>query len=125
MSCSVPMVVAKQAFLAQSSSLSATAIFTPAADGDFMVVTYVELTAFSHPTGSGGVGSTVSWMDSISSNSSPGAQANSGVGSPAVGAGFQNSIRSASGNPIEVSTSFGSADPSQTYNLYVTVIQLG
>jgi hypothetical protein len=117
MSCvDLPQIVAKQSYLAQSTALGSTTIYTPAAAGLFRISGYFE------STGSNGGQLNVFWTDDHR------AQAGGAVINTLASGGWGSNgsfqaitIRSAASNPITITTSFSGTG---TYDVYVVVEQL-
>lgn len=124
MSCSVPVVVAQQSFLNQTSSLAITAIYTPDEEGFYLVQMCVTISAFSGGSGGGSATPEITSTDPVGSEFFEGTGALSGSGSPALGVSSQGTVYSVASEPINLAVSFGSADPTQTYSAYITITKM-
>lgn len=116
MSCvNVPQIVASQTFLLQTSSLSSTTIYTPAAAALLRVSYYIESSVTGQDVTLG-----LTWTDNYQTQSNTVANSNESqkfnLGSNPVSV-----IHSAASQPIAITASFSG---SGSYNVYVTVEQL-
>lgn len=110
MACQFANIVASQTWTSQSSALSATTVYTPAAAGLFRVSAYLDGVVASQSAST-----TIAWTDSHQSRSSSlNSLGNASAPSAQV-------LWSAASDPIQVSTVFSGTG---TYNLYVVVEQL-
>jgi hypothetical protein len=120
-----PNIVAKQSFLNQTASLPATTLYTPSEEGDYIVETFAIISAYSGESGTGLVQSEIqATFPSGSKTNFPGVTVQGAPGEGAQGNFALSAIRAEANTPISIITNFGSADPTETYNLYVTVIQI-
>lgn len=110
MSCPIPMIIAKQSWLNQTASLSATTVFTPSEDGDYRVNVYMTADTSSPP----GWSPTLYWTDEYGSREE-------GLQDTGPFASYVVIIHAVSGQPIQVSVGGGSNPPQ--YDLFVTVVQ--
>lgn len=93
-------------FVSQTGTFADTTLFTPSADGDYLVSVYVENT-----TGSATVSSVLKWTDNAGAQSAT-------VSAAATSGNKVVAIHALSGQAVTVNGSdFGGA---QTYSVYVT-----
>jgi hypothetical protein len=113
----LPVVVASPSFLAQTSSLPATPVFTPVADGSFRVSAYI-----TSPVPATTISVAIQWTDDFNSPpNQPTFSFSSGLGPTGNAGQGAVAIRAKAGTAITVLVS----DPSSIeYNLYVTVEDL-
>lgn len=117
MSCSVPyvpMVVAKESFIGLTADLATTTIFTPSEDGDYEIAIY----GVVNPLASANMDPAATWTDEYGTYTRGFAGATTGT------AGYsQGTVHAISGNPIQVSTTYGGSGNLYSYDLYVTVMK--
>lgn len=119
----VPIIVAKQSYLAQTASLPTTTVFTPTEDGEYRLAYYQTVST----PGAGLTGSLafhVAWTDEYHANAmswgATGALQAYGV---SLAGGMMAVLHAVAGQPIEFTATWSSTDPSQTYDLFVTVVK--
>ena len=117
--CTVPVTVAKQSFLGLSASMSPVAVYTPPAAGDFMILISTYATPF---VGSGG-GSGQAGITYTDPDVGAWSAANTAANPASVSSSIAY-IRSAGSQPINVTSIWFSSDPTETYNVYITIIQI-
>ena len=107
-----PIVVAKQSFLNQTGTVATTTLFTPSADGDFLVC----ITSDCNSAGGGAQG-VLSWTDDFAS---PENQFN--ITHDSAENNFVQPMHVLSGDPITISAEENSSGT--TYSIYAIVIQI-
>ena len=114
----VPIVVAKQSFLSQTAPLPITTLYTPTADGDYRVNVYIVMSP-PVPSLGGQAYARLTWTDEFQTYSAQGwaTAMNSIQGQQS------NVIHSVGGQPIQLNVTYGSNDPSQTYDVFVSVVE--
>jgi hypothetical protein len=117
----VPVIVSKQSFINQTSSIGTTALFTPAVDGDYRISLYVSGYVVACNSGASTLAPHVhlDWTDDLKSNSNT---FDLSVGNHCAWDSIQGFIiHATAGNPINVSTTVFSSDAG---NYYFTVEEL-
>lgn len=110
-----PVIVAKQSYLSQTASLPMTTIYTPAVDGDYIVVVYPTFTVPS--VGAVFLNLTLQWTDEL------------GVKSSGVPNNSQTTIRAVANQPIQLGavwaeyTGSGGTSPGMYFDVFVTVVK--
>lgn len=107
-----PIVVAKMSFLGQTSTIATTTIYTPSAEGDFVV--YISADS-SGVTGAGQI--QTYWT---TDNGAGGATLDFPGGSTCCSRFQVSTFHSAASEPIQIEVT---SAPDDSYNLYVTVEQ--
>lgn len=108
-------IVSQNSYTGRTSSLGATTQFTPSADGNFMLMAYIE----GDTTNGGSIDVEFSYSDNNGSSSQPGGTLNSGQVGNANKVSFVHAV---SGQAISVSATVSSG--TVTYSLFVVVVQL-
>lgn len=112
--------VARATYTGQTASISTTTLFTPAADGDYLVEIYDVLEASASEESDAQV--FVSWNDGIRTETWGQCDANNGAlfAHPTE---CHVIIHATSENPIQFSVTYGTID-STPYDLYINVLKM-
>lgn len=110
---SISFLAGKASFTSQTSGFSATTLFTPSADRDYIFSMYTQMTG---PADGSYAVPVLGWTDAYGSTSNSFTSANAGGG---IGQSVFT-IHAVGGQPVTLSSSVSNIGGSHSYNYYLT-----